>query len=219
LSNKKNFLPYFVAFLGIITLVLTFSRTAIIGFIVGLVILAIVNIKRKPVFSGLVFGLILAGAILGGFLFKDQLYEIVIRPSSTPWHLTYFRDAYAIFLEHPFGIGLSKIGPASAWLGHPFVSESFYLQIALEIGFFGAILFLVIFILLIWEIAKNKKQINFAVISIIISLLIASLFLHTMADGVLAIYIGFVLALAQTSVESTKTVENSSKKELNISYD
>jgi O-antigen ligase len=219
LLYKKNILAYFVAILGIATLILTFSRSAWVGFLVGLIVLAIINIKRKPIFAGLVLGLTLAIGLLAGFLFKNQLYEVLVRPSSTLWHITYFRDAYAVFLEHPFGIGLSKIGPASQWLGHPLVSESFYLQIALETGFFGAILFIAIMILLIWEIAQTKKQINFSVISIIISLLVASLFLHTMADGVLAVYVGFVLALAQVENKELSDKSELAPQKIMVSHE
>jgi O-antigen ligase len=219
LDNKKDILAYFVTILGIIILILTFSRSAWLGFAIGLIFLAIVNFKNKPVFSGLILGLILAAGVLGGFLFKGQLYEVIVRPSSSWWHLIYARDAYNMFLQHPFGIGLGKIGPASQWLGQPLLSESFYLQIGLEVGFFGVILFLAIMLILAWEIGTGKKQINFTAISIILSLLVASLFLNTLADGILAIYVGFALALAQTENIYLLDTTESSDQTIKISHE
>ncbi|MDD3774236.1 MAG: O-antigen ligase family protein, partial [Patescibacteria group bacterium] len=192
LGKKRDILAYFVATLGIITLILTFSRSAILGFIIGILILSFINIRRRPIFGGIVLGSILAILLLGGLLFREQLYEIVVRPSSSGWHLAYFQDGYKLFLENPFGIGLSKVGPASQWTNQAMVSESFYLQIALEVGFFGLIIFLSFMILLIWELARHKTQIAYTTICTIIAILIASLFLHTLADGILAIYVGFV---------------------------
>lgn len=197
LRKKRDFLAYFVAILGILTLILTFSRSAIIGFVIGILILSFINIRRHPIFGGIVLGSILAILLLGGLLFREQLYEIIIRPSSSGWHLTYFRDTYTLFLENPFGIGLAKVGPASQWTNQAMVSESFYLQIALEVGFLGLIIFLSFMILLIWELTHQKTQIAYAAICLIIAILIASLFLHTLADGVLAIYFGFILALSK----------------------
>jgi len=128
-------------------------------------------------------------------LFKQNLYEIIIRPSSTLWHITYLKDAYTMIMTHPFGLGLSKVGPASQWLNQALVSESFYLQIALEVGVFGLLLFLIAFVLLSIKLIKQKTQFGLILFASLVSVLVASLFLHTLADGILAIYLGFVLAL------------------------
>ena len=45
-------------------------------------------------------------------------------------------------LAHPLGQGLGSAGPASYRTGFPIIPESWYLQVGIEFGFIGLLLFL-----------------------------------------------------------------------------
>ena len=197
-ERKNKVLPFLSFILGLGVLVLTFSRSAWIGLILGMILFGFFVLKKSPFVSISIFSAIVAGLTAAICLFRDKLYEIFVRPSSSVWHWTSLKYALAELLGQPFGIGLGKVGPASQWLKKPVISENYYLQIGLESGFIGLILFLASFFVLLSDLSNQKTIQAFAVFSLTIALLVSSFFLHTLADGVLAIYFGIALALGQT---------------------
>ena len=200
-SKKPSILAWISLVLAILVLILTFSRSAWIGFVAGMIILASFNLKKRPIFSGLIFGSLLILAILGFLLFRNQINDIIIRPTSSVWHAVALKDSWEAFRTHIFGLGLGKIGPASQWLQKPIISENYYLQIGLESGIFGLITFILAFVFLISDLKQKDSVLANSAICLIFSFLFASFFLHTLADGVLSFYIGLFLAIVQTKKE------------------
>ncbi|MCD6194928.1 O-antigen ligase family protein [bacterium] len=200
-GTRSKYLNWVAASLSLLVLGLTFSRSAWLGGIIGLslfvFLIARTNIKLKAGILGFGIGVL---AVLA-YVFKARFYEIFIRPSSSAWHWVSLRDAWHSFLSTPWGIGLGKVGPASQWLKNAFISENYYLQIGLETGWLGLVFFLLPVLVLLWEFWQKQSLKTKAVFCLFLSLLVSSFFLHTLADGVLAIYLGLSLAWAQTNIE------------------
>ncbi len=200
-GTRSKYLNWLAASLSLLVLVLTFSRSAWLGGIIGLslfiFLIARTNIKLKAGILGFGIGVL---AVLA-YVLKARFYEIFIRPSSSAWHWVSLRDAWHSFLSTPWGIGLGKVGPASQWLKNAFISENYYLQIGLETGWLGLVFFLLPILVLLWEFWQKQNLKTKAVFCLFLSLLVSSFFLHTLADGVLAIYLGLSLAWAQTNIE------------------
>lgn len=198
-GSKSRYLSWLVGFLSLVVLVLTFSRSAWLGGFIGLAFfvyfLARKNIKIRA-------GVLGAGAgVLAVFIyiFKEQFFDIFIRPSSSAWHWVALRDSWQNFIATPWGVGLGKVGPASQWLKNAIISENYYLQIGLEAGWLSLALFVFAVLILLWEFWQKQSLKTQAAFSLLLSLLVSSFFLHTLADGVLAIYLGLSLAWAQTN--------------------
>ncbi len=166
---------------------LTYSRAAWIGSIVFLVLAggfffrdAIIKHKKK-VMSGL--GILLILGLLGfGMLqqspkYRDFVKIAVWRNSSTSEHLQHLKESAKLLQEHPWGIGLGTAGPASLRF-EKLVTENWYLQIAVEMGIPGLVLFLGILIALFYALLKSKSEISFGLFCSLAGIGAAAMFLH-----------------------------------------
>jgi len=98
---------------------------------------------------------------------KNSLFEIKNRLISEP-------------LKFFFGSGLGTAGPAVLKYGNGFISESWYLQIALEMGIIGLLLWLYLIFDILKKLIKIKET---ALVLGLIAVSICALFLHTWADN------------------------------------
>lgn len=143
----KNVLPKILMVLVVGSMILTYSRSVWIGFMVMMligVIWAGFYFKSNRVAAMIiVIEIILA---LGGVAFinmenPDFIQTIFLRESSSGEHLQYFKDGLAAVGDAPFGRGLGTAGPASVRF-EKFLTENWFLQIAVEMGVLGALLFI-----------------------------------------------------------------------------
>ncbi len=196
--HKIKWLSLVSGVLALLVLLLTFSRSAWVGGLVGMMVFFLAAIYLNTNLRFLVLGIVLG--ILGAvaYFFKNQLFDLVVRPSSSAWHWVALRDAWHNFISTPWGVGLGKVGPASQWLKQPFISENYYLQIAIESGWQGLASFCAAAAMLLWELWQKQSVQARTVFCLFLSLLVSSFFLHSLADGVLGIYLGLALAWGQT---------------------
>lgn len=154
-AAKKRSLSAFV-YTGLVSLalVLTFSRSAFLGFVTSLIVLGWFIAKRwRKAYSIIVSCTLLAACVLvlislqhGGF--KNMVLHTndatTAEITSNEGHASSARLALTAFLEKPlFGHGPGSAGAASWYnTGHPIRNtESFLLQIIVELGLFGAAIF------------------------------------------------------------------------------
>jgi len=206
-SRKSQCFVLITLFLGIF---LSMSRAAFIGLAFGLLIYIIsVNIKRWKILLTVVFGLSLL------ILFSYQLYnsslifkDFIIHGQSQFLHLTALQSSWQYFKELDifdkiFGIGLGTAGPLAVKYGEGIVSESWFFQIIFEMGVAGFILWLTLFVLILIGLVRKKM---FGLFYALISVIITSLFLHTLADNPALSYSLFILI--GLSLNHTKYEEN-----------
>ena len=196
-TNKLRPIFYFIlSTLYLITILLASSRSAIVGLAVGIALLAWTQKKlvlRVGAFSGLGISVIFVLWLLAA---HPHLGDIITHGASQSGHaesLKITNQEIQARLHEPikliFGAGVGTAGPIAIKYGG-IISESWYLQIILELGIVGLALFLAFFYYLgqeLWH--KGERGLFFGFIAV----LVAALFLHTLSDNPALTYTIFIL--------------------------
>ncbi|MFA7298106.1 MAG: hypothetical protein WC010_00455 [Candidatus Absconditabacterales bacterium] len=194
-TNKAAIINTSIIVLWILAIVLTLSRTAFIGGIVGLAIMNIQRIKKHKKIS-LGIGIVFLTGLVGLSIFKG---------ASTLGHLKAKFGSLKYVIDQPSGYGLGTSGPAVNHNG-TILPENYYIQLMLDIGTLGFIMWTLV-ILQIIQLAR-KIQTSFKTLRANTSnqtiylirrglnigrvcLLIMGLFLHVFEDSMIN-YLFFV---------------------------
>ncbi|PJC36869.1 hypothetical protein CO046_03480 [Candidatus Peregrinibacteria bacterium CG_4_9_14_0_2_um_filter_53_11] len=199
--------------LALVSIALTYSRSIWLGLATMLGLWALFNCRRRG--KAVIAGLTLLVA-LGGFLayelrdtqqHNNVLKSIFTRTSSTSAHLTYLQEGVAKLSEHPWGLGLGTVGAASIRF-EPFLTENWFLQIALEFGPIGLLLFLTIIGLILAKLLKKNSWAERGLALSLVGILVAGLFTHSFEEVasifLLILLIGFYLPAAGRSPEKVE---------------
>lgn len=177
--------------LGVLILGFTFSASAWLAAL-GMAFVALFIRWRTLGFA--IAGLGILGAI-GTFIFYP---EILSTPSETE-HLQRFLEGLRRISEAPFGYGLGSSGPASYRTDSPFIPESWYLQVAINLGLAGLFLFLIIWGELFSKLCRKPTALQWAAGLALLGVLIQNAFLHTFEDAGVYFPLMLLLALALTA--------------------
>jgi len=213
--RKKNWL-WMLGFVGFcLPLYMTYSRSAWLGAAVGCGVavlicfnkkiqLAVVAVSVALLLSGIIFisqinicqqfssinTLLLHGDCSSGKLTGSDLER-----------LTSQRAGLDSALEKPLGQGVGSAGPASFFAEKPLITENWYLQIAIETGLLGLVLYIVFLVMLAKKMYISSQArgldsvVSASLFATICGLAISSLFLHTLADSTLAILLFSLLGI------------------------
>ncbi len=198
-ASKKDHKPFQMLslfFCGFLILVFSYSRAAWLGFSAMFLVAIILLVKNKKILWYSLAGLFLSGLLtLFALIFiaPDYFHEVVFRPSSTQGHSERMADGIKFSLENPLGLGLGNAGPASNhfaenYLG--FVPESWYLQVSLELGILGILIYLTILVVALKTLYQKYKTEDFYALALLLSLvgiMVASFFLHSWEDSATAL--------------------------------
>jgi hypothetical protein len=218
IKNNKRYCYLLLTILSLFALYATHTRSAWIASGISLLILFTLIIKNKKVLLISALGFLLAlflslfilvnnhdiqTVLLHGEFREGQLF------GSTQAHFDSLLDSSELFIKNPIGNGLGYAGPASKISNNVIVTENGYLQIGLELGFLGLIIFLLIilgFLATLKDIFHNNKDIFQKYLSVgllcaLLGIAINNIFLHTFADTAtiypLFIFIGILISLNQ----------------------
>ncbi|MCM3068383.1 O-antigen ligase family protein [Priestia flexa] len=155
--------------LSTITLLLTFSRGAILAVLLGLFIFFI-SVKVKTKVKMLVLGSIFVYLIIliaDSFFSIDILEVITSRFESSAedngsGRFTLWEHGLTLFQSHPiFGIGIFNFRPYNnEYFGSHLYMHNTFLEILTESGLIGLTLYLLIFIVLVIEVCRKKYNIS-----------------------------------------------------------
>lgn len=146
LMNKKTIINSLIIFLWILAIVVTLSRTAFIGWIVGLAIMNIQRMKKHKKLSRAIGVVFLAGLI----------GVSILKWASTLGHIKAKFGSIAYVIQQPSGYGLGTSGPAVHQNG-TILPENYYIQLMLDIGTIGFIL-RTVFIIQITRLARRIQE-------------------------------------------------------------
>jgi len=211
LYTKKVFEKYLLSFFLLImffAITLTLSRGGILALIVALIILLPKVVKPRYFFSAL----LLLAAIIVIFLLNPLTFVIIDRLStletsgSVYSRINYYIDVWNAFLDYPFtGVGFGNLSYYSKFILGPEFSPSAH-NIVLgalgELGLFGAIMYLSIFLLIGKKIYLFYKSENDDYIKILRWSFIASFiggFVHSLVEPTLE---GFQFSIVFWSITS-----------------
>ena len=196
-------LPRLLSGIAMVSLVLTFSRSAYLG-LLGMFLgyLILVFKKSKTLLKTLIWTVVGAVGVVGCLWFiNPHLFDsVILRVSSSCGHFDRTISAFQESLNYPWGEGLGKAGPASCYFpdqyGGCLIPENWYLQVALEMGYLGLIIFLAVLILTarrLWTLRATP----FAAASglSLIGISIACLFLHAWEDAAASLTLWIILGL------------------------
>jgi len=158
-----------LAFLSIIVLWASYSRSALVAALISLGIIALIIFGKKirpNWWAGLAALLIIFGGLL--YVQKDShfIQQVVLHnnPSggsvrdSNEEHATSLEIGTERMLAQPLGAGVGSTGSASLFSDEPIIIENQYLFIAHESGWLGLLLFAYIFIAILWRSWQKKAD-------------------------------------------------------------
>lgn len=175
----------FLMIASFVTIFYTFSRSAWVGVYVGCIITALILIRRNwlKIISIVVLA---AVAVAFTFFMLRQPNNFMAHGESDTGHESAIKISLQEIksrknepLKLIFGSGLGTAGPAVLKYGDGLISESWYLQLTLELGLLGLALWLVFIIVTLFAIFKKNTGVFIALFAVSV----AAIFLHTFADN------------------------------------
>jgi len=165
LTKPRWWQPIYLAG-GLIVLWHTYSRSALLGAAVAVVVLLVLRVRRSWRLPLLLIAVILAAVAIQAttigvsrdktlqyYVFHETLQDTGIA-ASTDEHSLATKHGLQVVEHHPLGLGLGSAGPASFHSANPLIPENYYLQIAIETGVIGLVGFLMVELLLGWQLAQ-----------------------------------------------------------------
>ena len=190
IKNKKLLI---LALGCLVCLVLTWSRSAWMGLGLILIIKALSIFKlnnKKVLISG---SAALVGLALGFSVYaKTDSFKTVFlhdKPgvggasTSDDDRLRSYKNALNLIAHKPLGLGIADAGPASVRSNSGVnIVENYYLQIFLQIGWLGGMLFLGIILVVVVSLLKNRKQQSLALVASFLALSLVGIMQPVWAD-------------------------------------
>ncbi|MSR68420.1 hypothetical protein EXS66_01375 [Candidatus Saccharibacteria bacterium] len=181
-------------------ILLSFSRSAWLGTIAALIAVVILLANKKQriyIAIASFFITILAGAVVLVVASQNQAFQNVVMhgryfenriEGSDQQRLASLATGLDKVMAKPFGSGLGSAGPASHRSAEPVITENWYLQIALEIGIIGLVLYFIAFSSLLIDFYRRiDEPLAVGLYAATVGILVANLFLHTWADSTISI--------------------------------
>lgn len=186
-KNKFQFHNVVFVLLMFWLVLLTYSRSALLGIGVAWISLFLLNIKyiyyrvRKYILPIVAWFIILFWTL--GIVFQEKIFYAVVRPGSTAWHMERMEIWIDRFLEKPFGSGLATSGPAFRSVHQweisledeaYYIPESWFIQQLTEGWFIYFWLFCLIFLNILLRLRKQ----SYLLMVWMIAVLVMNVFLH-----------------------------------------
>jgi hypothetical protein len=201
-----------------LALIFSFSRSAWIGVVAGLLAVAWLSLKspaarRKVLYALAALAVAGATAAIGlrhnttfedAFLHTD--HKSVAAQSSNQGHTAAFKLSVKDIYRHPLGSGTGTAGPQSVYNG-PYgkIAENYYLQIGQETGILGMGLFMAIIILLGRALyLRRADPLALALFAALIGLSFVNLLSHAWEDDTLAYVFWGLAGIALTPIIGIK---------------
>ena len=204
-----------------VTLWVSYSRSALIGTIVGLVLVLAVrmarHMNRKQWTTLAVATLVLAGV---GFAMRDSsfVHNVILHDdpkngigtNSNNDHVSSVRVGLARTISQPFGAGVGSTGSASLLSDSSLIIENQYLMIAHEVGWLGLGVFAWLYYLIMVELWHRRSSwLALGVWASGISLALVGLLLPVWVDDTVAIvWWGLAALVIASKKESHGTTTN-----------
>ncbi len=154
---------------GLVALWASYSRSALVGLIISAVIIvSVIHFRRISTKIWLGLG-VLVIVVLGGiyalrntdFVANVLLHDnpnSVVSVKSNDGHINSLQDGLKQMVNQPLGAGVGSTGSASLYSAKPEIIENQYLFTAHEVGWFGLILFIYIFSLVMFNLWKLRQD-------------------------------------------------------------
>lgn len=228
-SKRKGYLALLVG--ATLCLFLTYSRSAWIGAVLSMGAVCYSNLgirrwlgERKMIMVvSIALMFMLAGIVAMNWQKSFSQGALVHAgggpQSSNSLRLHAWSDAASKIASYPFGYGPGTAGPASMKnnIQGPVITENYYLQLVIEIGIVGLILFVVINIIVAYGLFNTSKdhQLASALFGSFIGITVANLFLHVWSNEAVAYtWWGLAGLLCYFRTKPTKQIKKNHQQKL-----
>lgn len=200
-TKRRDVLAWTGVSLGFIAVYLTGSRSAWLGLIATVVMLALLVVPRRHVIlwaKRLIVPVIVLVALVGWAavnvpsvrlaVFHSSPGDSSLTEGSNDKHWEATAQGIADVVRHPWGSGPGSAGPASFYNSTGTnLSENYYVQIAQEVGLIGLGLFIAINILVVQSIVRRSGILPAALLASFAGISLINLLLHGWADDPLSL--------------------------------
>lgn len=208
LSTRQKVVVGAFALASLIALWVSYSRSALIGALIALVILGYAafghSLSKRQWLVGLGTILVIG---LGIFSIRDTTFfqNVILHDNPTTGasidsnsaHVASLSEALRDFAVQPLGAGIGSTGSASLFGHHPMIVENQYLMIAREAGWMGLGLFLVIIGFIFYRLVRMQwNWLSLTVLSSGAGLAFVGLLLPVWADDTVSIVWWGLVAVA-----------------------
>jgi len=213
-KNRKNWLWALYAGAFLVTLYASYSRSAWIGFGVGLIIYFYLTSKNKKIIGWVlsVFAVIGASAFLlrsTTFVQTTLLHRDPAEASeinSDDQRISSIKTAINLVNQKPLGHGIGSSGPASNYGNSPYIIENHYLDLAYQLGWVGLALSLSVTAYVGYLLIKLKTKLAYAHFAGLIAVSVIAMFWPVWSDETVALIwwgmAGFIIS--RTAVEANR---------------
>lgn len=195
-QKRRDVLSLACATLGFVGIYLTGSRSAWLGLIVTVVVLALIILPRRHVAKWTKISIVpaIVAVILLGWaavnlpgvrlaIFHSSPDDSSLNEGSNSKHWEATAQGIADVVRHPFGSGPGSAGPATFYNSTgTHLSENYYVQIAQEVGLLGLVLFVAICTLVIRSIVRRSGLLPAVLVASFAGISLINVFLHGWAD-------------------------------------
>lgn len=217
--KKETRLWLVAAVLFCLPIYMTYSRSAWLGVLVATVLIVTLRLNKK---AQVVIGSILGLAAIGGvimffsinpcgqlktiqaqFLHGSCVAGTIEGPDAE--RIKAIQTGLSTVSANPLGYGLGSSGPASFYSSAPRIVENWFLQITIEVGIVGLLMYLVLFGLIFVELyrgSQNNDIISLALFGCLMGVLVTGMFLHSLGDSTLSIILFALLGINRGYVRS-----------------
>jgi hypothetical protein len=212
----KQKIEYHIALVLIVLfllLIMTYSRSALLWFFLGIWLLFLLNLKhiyknyKKQLIWTIWVFIILSWTLL--FLYSDKVENIFLRTSSTTWHFDRMEIWFKRFLSKPMWAWLAEAGPAYRNI-YPdkqtkaaeqyYIPESWFIQQLIEWWYIYFGLFIAILTSILIRLYKNSKPLFVWFIAI----LVMNVFLHIFEATYLSVLLFIFVWLFYSNLSNNK---------------
>lgn len=217
-KKSKKYIFILLTALAFLAVYSTHTRSAWIAVLFSLLAIATFFIKNKKVLLISILSLFLLSSI-AIYVFNNNydIQTVILHGEfregelfgSTQAHFDSLIDSADLFIKNPLGNGVGYSGPVSRLNQNPIITENGYLQIGLELGFLGLIIFMLVITGILASLKEAyinskdnfQKYLSIGLFSALLGVSINNIFLHTFSDTAtiypLFIFIGILISLNQ----------------------
>ncbi len=210
LISKRAWLLLIPLLLSLTSLFYTYSRSAWIGCVLAILVVAFLNLPKRAILP-LTLASIVAVTGLGFYGLsavkqRSQLQFYILHGQvqfdevrgSDGGRLQSLRSGLNQAIDRPLGRGLGTAGPASLRSDNTLITENYYLQLAIEVGLAGLVLFLGISAFLAHRLfgLKDSSALAIPLLAALVGISIINLFLHGWTDSSTALIFWAVAGVA-----------------------
>lgn len=217
-TRAKQLSFYGLGIASVIALVVSYSRSAWLGFLCALVAAIVFTLRTRAHRGTWIAMAIVVCASIGGLfaLRSDPTVSTIFfhnNPNgssvkSDDQHAASLAEGAKTVLTHPLGLGIGSAGSASLLSNKPTIVENQYLFVAYEAGWLGLVCFVAVFGMILYRAYCHRQE--YLVLGVLLSgicLGIIGLMLPVFTDDVIMIMWWGIAGIALAGVSSGGTIK------------